>query len=144
MSAYTNPTADDFQEYFVRDFPYGSTLDEVTDDDIERAIAEASISINPRLFSAQQSYTIAFLYLSAHQLVVNLQTSSQGIFGQGTWLQQSKAVAGVSEAFVIPQRIQNSPLFSALSKTRYGMKYLELLAPLLIGQAFVVPGRTQP
>ncbi len=143
------PDSAAFRTYFRRDFPFAdegeAELDDlVGDDDIARALLEASLSINERLFTSQDSFTTAFLYLAAHNLVVNIQNSTQGVLGQGTWLQSAKSVQGVSESFVIPERIQRSPVFAALSKTRYGMKYLEFVGPLLLGQVFVVRGRTSP
>ena len=77
MSAYSNPTVQDFKDYFNRDFPYGTTTDTIMDSDISKAELLAFIAINPCLFQSQEIYNIGFLLLSAHSLVMNIRASSQ-------------------------------------------------------------------
>lgn len=87
---------------------------------------------------------MAYNLLSAHYLVMNLRSSSQGINGQYNFLQVSKGVGSVNESFSIPERITNNPYFSMLTKTNYGQAYLQLLLPQLTGQIYVVAGTTLP
>lgn len=145
---YIKPTVNDFKQYFFRDFPYqggGSPdLNFVQDQDITKAMSEASFNFNERLFSSQEKFSLGFLYLTAHYMVTDLQNSSQGIAGQYTWLTTSKAAGSVSEGSQVPQRILDNPEFAMISKTRYGAKYLSLLMPMLTGLVFTVPGRTKP
>lgn len=143
--AYTAPQVADFKTQFARDFPYGTdpTI-AVLDSDITSAFNLTDISINQALWGSQMAYTLGYLYLSAHYLVLNLRASSQGLNGQYNWTQNSKSVAGVSEGFTIPQRIIDNPDFMAYTKTNYGAAYLNLLWPLLCGQTFTVCGTTQP
>lgn len=142
---YSNPTIDDFKNYFTRDFPYGTDPQtSVLDADIGKAFGQTNFAINPALFSSQENYTLGYLWLSAHWLVVDLRASSQGISGQFNWLETNKSVGSVSEGFSIPQRILDNPRFAMLSKTNYGAKYLELLLPALAGQVFIACGRTKP
>lgn len=142
--AYTNPSVTDFKNYFTRDFPYGSTDDTVKDSDIAKAISEAAFNINPSLAQDQGQYTMLFLYLTAHFLVLDLRAASQGIAGNYSWLTSSKAVGSVSEGFTIPDRILQNPILSQYSKTYYGAKYLNLILPQLAGQVYVVAGATLP
>lgn len=138
------PTASDFKTFFVRDFPYGADITKhVLDADIDRALAEADASFNEALWSTQDKYTLAYLLLTAHNLVMDLRASSQGISGQFSWLQASKSVGSVSESFSIPQKVLDHPVFAVLSKTTYGAKYLAMLLPLITGPVFTVPGATQ-
>lgn len=139
----TNPTATEFKAHFTRDFPYGSTDDTVMDADITKAIAEADVNFNSALWPTQGVYTLAFLYLAAHYLVMDLRASSQGISGNYSWMTASKGAGGVNESFTIPQRVLDNPYFAMLSKTNYGAKYLSLALPQLAGQVFSVCGRTQ-
>lgn len=141
--AFTNPTVDDFKDRFRRDFPFGDSLEQVQDADITIAMEDTTLTLNTELCSTQAVYTKFFLYLSAHHLVVNLRNSSQGIAGQYSWLQQSKGVGSVNEAFAIPQRILDNPELAMLAKTNYGAQYLQWILPLLTGQMFIVCGRTQ-
>lgn len=140
--AYTKPSVADFKAYFNRDFPYGATLADVQDTDITKALFDAGFSFNSALFSAQDQYTLGYLLLSAHYLVLNLRASSQGIQGQYSWLVTSKSVGSVSEGLAIPEKIMANPYFAMLSKTPYGAKYLELILPRLIGPMFSSFGRT--
>lgn len=143
--AFTNPTVSDFQNYFVRDFPYGVDPNTcILDADISKAFGQTNININKNLFSTQEAYTIAYLLLAAHYLVVDLRMSSQGINGQYNFLETSKSVGSVNQSFTIPQRILDNPYVSMLTKTSYGAKYLELILPQLSGQVFITYGRTLP
>lgn len=100
--------------------------------------------MNPGLFSTQANYTLGYLMLSAHFLVLNIRSSSQGISGQYSWLQTNKNVGSVSEGLQIPQRILDNPEFAMLSKTNYGARFLMMVLPQLTGQIFNVYGRTLP
>lgn len=140
--AYTVPTIANFKTYFFRDFPYGTTLDKVTNQDITNALADAGFSFNEALFSTQANFTLGYLLLTAHYLVMNLRASSQGIAGQYNWLDASKSVGSVSEGFSIPQRILDNPNFAMLSKTMYGAKFLALILPQLIGNVYTTPDLT--
>lgn len=142
--AFTVPDETDFKEYFVRDFPYGTDLSQVVDADITNALGDTAFNFNEALFGTQAEFTLAYLLLTAHFLVTNLQASAQGISGQYNWLQASKSVGSVSESFSIPQRILDNPELAMYSKTRYGAKFLMLLLPRLVGQMFTVRGRTKP
>jgi hypothetical protein len=142
---YINPSVSDFKSYFTRDFPYSSNPNiGVLDSDIFRAIMESTYFINPDLFEDQINYSTAFYLLAAHNLVTNIQNSSQGLGSSYSWLTNNKSVGAVSEGFAIPQRILDNPEFAALAKTGYGMKYLTMVLPLLSGSVFVVCGKTLP
>src|SRR6185503_11182170 len=119
--SFTAPTVIQFQQQFARDFPYGSnTQTSVTTNDINSAFAMVNANINPALFPTQAIYNLGYLLMAAHFLVLNLRASSQGLNGQYNFLQENKAVAGVSESFSIPQWILDNPLWSMYSKTNYG------------------------
>ena len=142
--AYLNPIPDDFKNYFVRDFPYGTDpTTSVLDSDITKAFGQVNFAINPALFTNQESYTLGYLWLAAHWLVTDLRASSQGIAGRYNWLEVGKGVGSVNSSFAIPQRILDNPSFSMLSQTQYGAKYLQLILPQLAGQIFIAPGHTK-
>lgn len=141
--SYTIPTVADFKAFFVRDFPYGVTPDTVNDVDITNAIAEAGVNFNEALFGSQQNFSLCYLLLTAHMMVLALRGSSQGISGQYSWLQASKSVGSIAESFSIPQKILDNPIYAMLCKTTYGARFLQLMLPRLVGQTFTVCGRTQ-
>jgi hypothetical protein len=143
--AFENPSVAEFKAYFYRDFPYGEDMEtDIIDADITKAFGQTNFNINEDLFSDQGSYTIGYLLLAAHYLVVDIRMSSQGINGKYSWLEQSKSVGSVSQSFAIPQRILDDPYMAALAQTNYGAKYLQLLLPQLAGQIFAVRGSTRP
>lgn len=141
---YLNPTVDDFKAYFTRDFPFGTTTEQVMDSDITKAISMAAVNFNPALFGTQANYTLCFLLLTAHFLIMNLRASSQGISGQYSWLENSKSVGSVSQGLSIPDRIMANPYFAMLTKTTYGAEFLFLILPQLTGQMFIAYGSTRP
>lgn len=142
---YTAPTVANFEARFNRDFPYGSDINtSVTPQDITNAFNLVDITINQGLWDTQGTYTIAYLLLAAHFLVLNLRASSQGLNGQYNWMQNSKSAAAVSESFTIPQRVIDNPDFAQYFKTNYGAQYMNLLWPQLAGQTFTVCGSTRP
>lgn len=116
----------------------------VTDDDLNGAIQDANFNINQSLFDDQASFNRAFLFLAAHQLCENIQAAFQGVGSQYAWLTQAKSVDGVSQSFMIPERISSDPFLSALSTTRYGMNYLKIVLPFIVGHAFSTIRETNP
>lgn len=143
--AYTNPAISDFKLFFVRDFPYGTDANvAVLDADITKAFSFVDVNMNQGLFGSQASYNVGYLLLSAHYLVMNMRASSQGLSGQFNFLQQSKSVGSVAEAFGIPQRVLDNPDWSILCKTNYGAQFIQLVLPQLAGQIYTVCGGTQP
>lgn len=141
---FTPPSVADFKAYYVRDFPYGSLTTQVMDADITNAIADVAYNFNIALFPDQTTYTLGYLCLSAHFLVQNLQASSQGIAGSYNWLSVGKGAGSVNDSYAIPQQILDNPLLAMYSRTRYGMKFLELILPQLAGQYFSSCSRTKP
>lgn len=139
--AFTNPSVADFKSYFFRDFPYGTDINTtVTDADIANAMVQTNSSINQGLFTDQGSYNVGYCLLSAHYMVQNLRSSTQGINGQFNFLEASKGVGGVSSSYAIPQRVLDNPYWSMLIKTNYGAQYLQMILPLLEGAMFTAIG----
>lgn len=143
--AYENPSVADFKSFFNRDFPYGTDPEtQVLDSDITKAFTMTNVNMNQGLFGYQTSYNIGYLLLSAHYLVMNLRASSQGINGQFNFLESSKGVGSVSEAFAIPQRVLDNPDWAILCKTNYGAQFIQLVLPQLAGNMFIARGSTRP
>jgi|SRR5215217_1587141 len=144
--AYVNPTIEEFKARFYRDFPFQPAdlpVDinaYVQDQDIYNAFATSSGIINQELFPNEGNYSQGFNLLSAHYMVMALDTSSQGLNGQFDWLTSSKSVGSVSISYSIPQSILDNPYFALLAKTRYGAAYLAMILPYLVGPMFAVRG----
>lgn len=143
--SYVAPTVDDFENYFFRDFPFGADIEKnVVEQDVQRALDQAVCQINQTLFCSQAEYTTGYLLLAAHYLVLNIQSSSQGLSGSFDWNTTSKSVGSVSTSQQIPQSIMDNPAFAWYTKTNYGAQYLMMIYPRLAGQLFIVKGTTQP
>ena len=139
-------TVDEFKAWFSRDFPYSQDgdLTGVTSNDILKAFAEAAMNFNPSFFETENDKKLGFLYLAAHYLVIDLQNSSQGINGKYEGLMSNKSVGSVSVGYTIPSWVTDHPIYSLLSKTKYGLKYLSLIIPILVGNVVAVKGVTHP
>ena len=140
--SYEVPTVEDFKLQFDRDFPFGVAEDTVKDSDISKAQMNASFGMNEGLFGVESEYQFLYNILTAHYLVMNLKSSSQGLSGTFSWLEGSKSVGSVSQSFSIPQTVSENPLFATLGKTGYGVQYLTILLPLTYGGMTSVEGAT--
>lgn len=139
-------TTDEFRGWFSRDFPYSDdgVLTGITEQDIRKSFAEASMNFNPSLFGTEEERKLGFLYLSAHYLVIDIQNSTQGINGKYEGIMSSKSVGSVSVGYTIPDWVMGHPIYSLLSQSKYGMKYLSLIIPSLVGNVASVRGATHP
>lgn len=148
-------TLDDFKSWFVRDFSYATPLGEtdsiydcpkdyVTDQDINKAYTEATMNFNPGLFGLDDEFRMCYLYLAAHYLVNDLQTSAAGVNSTGYYPVNNRSVGSISEGYQIPEWMTNDPILGAFMTTRYGQKYLSLIKPLMIGNVQVYWGNTTP
>lgn len=136
-------TVAEFKTWFSRDFPYSSDPNVgITDNDITKAFSEASLIFNPTFWDTEDNKKLGFLYLTAHYLVIDLQNSSQGINGRYEGIMSNKSVGSVSVGYQLPSWVTDSPVYSLLAQTRYGMKYLSMILALMIGSVVVVKGAT--
>lgn len=141
---------DDFKGYFDRDFTFGAALTNVRDKDIERAIAEAQALFNPALWTAGDDLEIAFEYLTAHCLVTavaaagGLNNAGRGLDSSGSFAISSKSAGPLSVGYAIPQELVDNPVLNQFMTTKYGQRYLEMLAPNLLGNVGTAQGQTQP
>ena len=143
---YTNPSAQDFKDYFPYDFPFGTDPNQsVQDSEITKAMQRVNnYSLNQSLFCTQQEWNQGYLLLAAHFLCLIIRASGQGLNGRATWVSTSKGVGAVSETVSIPQRILDNPAWSMLSNTNYGLQFLESIMPRLGARTFTVYGPTKP
>lgn len=142
---YVNPSVAQLQNFFFRDFPFGTDPDNnVVIQDVVNAMLETNVQLNQRLFVKPSSYNLGYLYMTAHFMAENIVNGQQGVNGQYNYLQASKGGGGISESFAIPQKILDNPQLSMFSKTTYGKKYLALVLPMLTGVMFSVRGHTKP
>lgn len=110
-----------------------TNLEKVTSTDINKALFEAAANFNVDLFSSQQQFSMAFLYLTAHYLVQDIAGSQQGLASKYSGVTTQRSVGNVSESYELPDKIKKDPALSYYSTTSYGMKYLSIIGPLLIG-----------
>ncbi len=150
------PSVADFKSQFNREFAYGTSLANVQDNDIQRAINEASIAFNPGLWDGTTplgqttELNIAYLYLAAHYMTLNIQGAGglssvnfgRGVKSTGGGTIQTKSVGSVSIAYAIPEDVSKSPILGQYMRTDFGQKYLTLIAPRLVGNVGIVSGQS--
>lgn len=157
---FVKPLVSEFKTFFSRDFPYAPYIPDpidpinnpptqdpsvgVTDADISKAMLEADQIINPGICPTQEAFTLWYMYITAHFLVMDLRAAAQGLESSFSWITTSKSVGSVSESYGVPARINDNPMFAMFSKTYYGGKYMTLVMPYLLGPVYVVHGKTTP
>lgn len=114
--------------------------DQVQDRDITTALAKAGQNFNPALFATQSALVTGYCLLAAHYLCTALQASFQGVAGSAEWFVTGKSIAELSQQFGVPDRVMKSPWLSSITKTTYGMEYISLIAPQLVGNVMGIPG----
>lgn len=138
----TSITIADFKALFVRDFTYGSTPDTVNDADITRAFSEAILVLNQAIYPNDATIKMMYLYLTAHYLVLDLRAASASLESGASFPVNSRTVGSASESYSIPQRYLDSPLLAMYTQTAYGMKFLSITLPNLVGNVVSVWGGT--
>lgn len=134
----------DFKTFFNKDFVYGNEIDQVSDADISRAILEARMNFNEKLFDNDDEKKLIYLYLTAYYLVVDINnTNTQGASNNGG-LVTYRQVRNVAESFKIPKWVEENPMLSQFAQNGYGLKYITMIYPYLIGNMGVVPGASLP
>lgn len=119
-------------------------LDYVSDDDIEKAIEQASVLIPYQKIVNEKALRLCELWLTAHCLVHDIRTSNGGLSSRYDFPLASKSVGSISQSYGIPRRYLDSEAFSFYITSGYGMKYLALALPYCIGTVRVAMGRTTP
>lgn len=115
----------------------------VSDLDITNAYAEACVTFNDSLFTSDDDMVLGYLYLAAHYLVNDLNAGGSESGGAGG-LVASRSVGNVSESYTIPQWQLDSPIYGFYTKSSYGLKYLNMVIPRLVGNTTTVEGCTTP
>lgn len=135
---------EDFKQFFAKDFDYGTEQDQVSDADIARAMVEASMNFNESMFDCGDQKRIIFLYLVAYYLTVDINNANtQGASNNGGLLTY-RQVRNVAESFKVPKWVEENPMYSMFAQNGYGLKYLTMIQPYLIGRVGIVGGATLP
>jgi hypothetical protein len=116
-----------------------SVLNYTQDSDILTAFLEADVNFNMSLFPTIEVQNLIFLYLVAFYLTLDFKNAS-GATQVG--IPTSKSVGSVSEGYTIPQWALNNPMLSFYAQNGYGLKYLSLIRPYLIGNVMLFNGAT--
>ncbi len=119
-------------------------LNYVSDQDIQNAFAEAQIVFNQALFGTDAEIKLGYLYLTAHFLCNDLLAAQSGIAGTGAMPVTGRTVGSVSESYGIPQVYLDNPIYAFYITSRYGLKFLSMALPGMVGNMFAVCARTNP
>ena len=119
--------------------------DYVLDEDILKAFDEASLIFNETLFGeSEEDKKLAFLYLTAHYVVTDLDNAQKSMNTGSTGSIASRSVGNVSESYNIPKWMVENEILAPLANTSYGRKYFSIVSPRLIAPTFAVKGATLP
>ena len=116
-----------------------SKEDYVCDSDIEFAKNEADEVANEDILTE-----LSFMYLVAFYLCYDLDLAQSGATGQNSYTASSKKVGSVSETYAVPKWIEDDPYLSFYSRNGFGLKFLSLIRPKLIGNVDIIAGYTTP
>jgi len=119
-------------------------LNYIQDRDIEKAFAEAQVNLNQSLYASDSIIEMAYLYLTAHYLVNDIRAGLAGIASAANFPVQSKSVGSVSTSYAIPKSYQDDPVLSFYTQSAYGLKFLNLTLPAIVGNVQAVAGATRP
>ena len=133
------PTVSTYWEV-VEDDIYNYVLDE----DITKAMGEMSAMLPIERFKSDATLRLGQLYLTAHCLVNDLRTSNGGLTSQFPFPLQSKSVGSISQSYGIPRRFLDREIYSFYITSGYGLKYLALVLPRMVGNIQVAMGATTP
>lgn len=147
MSYIDTITVNDFKTYFDRAFEYAPIDDlankkYIRDIDITNALSQARVNFNENLWDSEEQTKLAFLFLTAHYLCMDMKMSQAGINSTSQFLLSSKSVGQVSASYAIPYTFINNPIYSYYTTTQFGMKYISLVYARTIGKVGLVFGYT--
>lgn len=147
-------TVSDFKARFYRDFTYATVPDQVIpaipdpefvqDQDITNAFGEAQTMFNQCLFGNDASIAIGYLLLTAHLMCLNINAAMAGLNSTGSFPVTARSVGSVSESYQIPTEYTENPILAGYTQTAYGLKYLAMVLPMLVGNVGAVWGGTTP
>ena len=121
-----------------------TTENYVSDKDIRKAWGEALISFNETLLGGCEEAKTAFLYLVAFYLSYDLSLVQTGAYGKIGFPATEVRVGSVSEGYYIPKVYLENPVLGFYAGNGFGLKYLNMVYPRLIGNVGVVAGWSLP
>lgn len=117
-------------------------LNYIQDVDITKAFTEAQVVLNQELYASDDIIQLVYLYLTAHYLVHDIRAGLAGVSAQAQFPTASKSVGSVSESFAVPRAYTDNPIYSFYTQSAYGMKFLSLTLPAMVGNVGAVGGAT--
>ena len=120
------------------------TANYIQDQDITNAFAEAQTLFNPALFGSDANQKLAYLYLTAHFLCNDMRAASQGIAAAAQFPVAGRTVGSVSETYEVPEAYQKNPNYAFFTTSAYGMKFLQMALPNLIGNTMALTADANP
>ena len=144
-SVVDNNSSDDFTDEYYWVIANGvEKTDYVCDCDIDRAFKEANVVFNDGLCGTDESAQLMFLYLAAFYLAYDLSVAAGGAYGSVNFPATEVKVGSVSEGYYIPKAYLEDPILGFYARNGFGLKYLNMLYPRLVGNVGVVAGWSLP
>ena len=136
--------SDDFEDEYYWEKVDGDVTDYVGDCDIDRAFKEANVTFNEGLCGTDESAQLMFLYLAAFYLAYDLAVAAGGAYGAVNFPATGVKVGSVSEEYYVPKAYLEDPILGFYARNGFGLKYLNMLYPRLVGNVGVVAGWSLP
>lgn len=144
-SVVDNNYSDDFTDGYYWEKATGiEKTDYVCDCDIERAFKEANVVFNDGLCGTDENAQLMFLYLAAFYLAYDLSVAAGGAYGAVNFPATGVKVGSVSEEYYVPKAYLEDPILSFYARNGFGLKYLNMLYPRIVGNVGVVAGWSLP
>lgn len=118
--------------------------DYVSDEDIKKAMGEAEVSFNHAFAANCQEARVQMMYLIAFYLAYDLSVGAGGAYGMINFPATSVTVGSVSESYYVPKAYLEDPILGFFARNGFGLKYLNMVYPKLIGNVGVVAGWSLP
>lgn len=133
---YTEPTKSDYWNKAEE-----SISSYVLDNMIEEAMDEAETLVKPECATNDKNYRIAFMYATAHCLVMDWKMKNQGINAGGTaGIMVGRTAGKMSAHYTISPLIQQYPQYEWWFKTPFGEKLMMIILKRRIGYVLLAKG----
>ena len=144
ISVDDNNLSSDFTDGYYWEKTEGDATDYVGDCDIQRAFNEANVTFNDGLCGTDDVAKLMFLYLAAFYLAYDLSVAAGGAYGAVNFPATGVKVGSVSEEYYVPKAYLEDPILGFYARNGFGLKYLNMLYPRLVGNVGVVAGWSLP
>lgn len=119
-----------------------ATANYILDTDVSKAMNQARQYTNPEIFENNRVLFEAYMFCTAHYLVMDIRMAESGLDSHGEAIISSKSVGSVSVNYNVPANEGIDAQWAYFASTSYGQKYLSYVMPRVVGKPTWAWGRT--